>query len=426
MRIEQLRETPSRDAMNRKISDRGAIRRIVPRFLCLLLACAAAGQTLPSSAALLIMRRQSVPLATDIERSLLRTGMFLQFEARWYDVALNKFGATGDQSESACAGALEDIRTKNYAKFKKIWEIPPKPPASANEPFSGGVEIGDSNAWLDAYYSVFDFEHVTMVAKVLVGSRSVCVWDANAKSGPVRRAFIVRGAKVSAVTSDTKLEEVILNSLEAARRTPSAYKPVFDFHPRVQFPIPSEGNGSAGEHPVFLQFDGVPIDYDLAQKTPPSTSDPLIEFYQRAYAANSAKNLDALPSMFAPLSAAKLKEWAEKEQETERDKDSKEIASHAEHAFLEPRYVKFVIHGDPVSLVFVSGESGKAWHPERLSYRYVVKDAVSGQFQLANLGYNNALDQLLYSSLFDMRILQVPESRKSKPAAAPTKTKTGK
>jgi hypothetical protein len=404
---------------------------MVLRFLCLLLPYAAVGQT--SSAALLIMRRQSVPLAADIERSLLRTAMFLQFEARWYDVALNKFSAgTGDQSESACAATLEDIRTKNYAKFKNIWEIPPKPAASANEPFSGGVQVGDSNAWLDAYYSVFDFEHVTMVAKVLVGSHSVCVWDANAKSGPVRRAFIVRGdhhgARVSAVTSDTKLEEVILNSLEAARRTPSAYKPVFDFHPRVQFPIPSEGNGSAGEHPVFLQFDGMPIDYDLAQKTPPSISDPLIEFYQRAYAANNAKNLDALPSMFAPLSAAKVKEWTEKEQETERDKDGKEIASHAERAFLAPRYVKFVIHGDPVSLVFVSGESGKAWHPERLSYRYVVKDAASGQFQLANLGYNNALDQLLYSSLFDMRILRAPESKKPKPAVAPTpaKTKTGK
>jgi hypothetical protein len=416
--------------MNRKTSDRGAIRRMVPRFLCLFLACAAAGQTLPSSAALLIMRRQSVPVAADIERSLLRTGMFLQFEARWYDVALNKFSASmPDESERACAAALEDIRTRNYAQFKSIWEIPPKPAASANEP-SSGIQAGDSNAWLDGYHSAFDFEHVTMVARVLVGSHSVCVWDANAKSGPVRRAFIVRGdhhgAKVSAVTSDTKLEEVILNSLEAARRTPSAYKPVFDFHPRVQFPIPSEGNGSAGEHPVFLQFDGVPIDYDLAQKTPPSTSDPVIEFYQRAYAANSARNLEVLPSMFTPFSAAKLKEWTEKEQETERDKDGKEIASHAERAFLEPRYVKFVIHGDPVSLVFVSGDSGKAWHPEHLSYRYEVKDTASGQLQLANLGYNNALDQLLYSSLFDMRILRVPESKKPKPAAAPAKTKTGK
>ena len=351
--------------------------------------------------------------------------MFLQFEARWYDVAMNKLhGNTGDPSESACAAALEYIRTKNYAQFKNIWEIPPKPAASANDP-SSGVQVGDSNAWLDGYRSAFDFDHVAMVAKILVGSHSVCVWDANAKSGPVRRAFIVRadrhGVKVSAVTSDTKLEEVILNSMEAARRAPSDYKPVFEFHPRLQFAIPSEDKGIAGEHPVFLQFDGVATDFDMAQKTPLHTADSLIEFYQRAYLANSGPSSDVLAAMFTSRSAADLKKWKDKEQE----KDDKQLAVHAEQAFLAPRYVKFVIHGDPVSLVFVSSEAGKAWKPELLSYRYIVKDPSSEQLQFANLGYANALDQLLYSKLFDMRILRAPQSN-AKPTAAPAKTKTGK
>src|SRR3974390_1201718 len=60
----------SRNPMSRKISVLWSIRRMLPQFLCLFLACAAAGQAPRSSAALLIMRRQSVPVAVDVERSL--------------------------------------------------------------------------------------------------------------------------------------------------------------------------------------------------------------------------------------------------------------------------------------------------------------------------------------------------------------------
>ncbi len=107
------------------------------------------------------------------------------------------------------------------------------------------------------------------------------------------------------------------------------------------------------------------------------------------------------------------------------EKEKDQPVGHAERGFLGQRYVKFVMHGDPVSLVFVSDESGKAWKSELLSYRYVVKDPGSGQFQLANLGYANALDQFLYSSLFDMKILRALQPS-AKPAAASSKAKTGK
>ena len=374
------------------------------------------------------------------------TGLYLQFEARWFGVPLNKFSASmPDESERACAAALEDIRTKNYAQFKNIWEIPPKPAASVSEPPSGGGLQGDSNVWLDAYHSALDFDHVTMVAEVLVGSHSVCLWDANSNGEPVRKAFIVRGRKgapkVSAVTSFTKLEEVIQESFSAALDDPSKYKPAFDFHPRVQYPIPTEGEGAIGEHPVFLQFDGSPIDFDMEQKTPLPTTDPLIQFYQRAYLANSGPSLDAVTPMFTPKSAADWKKWIEqnqgtdqdqaKDQQQAKDKDrdqgkdkeqEKQRAIRAERSYLGPRYVKFVIHGDPVSLIFVSSEPGRAWNPDLVSYRYVVKSPGSGQFQFANLAYVNSLDQFLDSKLFDIKVLRGAPSS-AKPAAAPAKGK---
>jgi len=357
------------------------------------------------------MRRQSVPVAVDIERSLLRSSLFLQLEARWYDgVPLGKFTADKrDAAETACVAALEDIRTNNYAHFKNIWEIPPKPAESPNKP-SSGVQVGDSNAWLDGYHSGFDFEHVTMAAEVLVGSHSVCVWDAKAKSGPVRRAFIVRGhnggERVSAVTSDTKLEEIILNSLEAARRTPEKFKPVFDFHPRYQYPIPLEGKGNSGEHPVFLQFEGMPLDVDLVQQ-PKAVAGAAIEFYARAYQTYSKNDIESFTGMFTARSGDHLKQWLEEQ------KDNK--ASPPVHGLLDERYAKFEMNGDPVYLIFLSGRKGK-WDPALSYYRYVIKDQASGKFEIANLGYQNALDQFLDSDLFDRRILMAPAQKPATPA----------
>jgi hypothetical protein len=422
-----LHETVQRNDMNRKI-DRWSTRRIVACLVCMFLTRVAAGQTSPGAAPPQ-MRRQSVPVAAEIERSPMRTGLYLQVETRWFGVPLNKFSASvPDESERACAAALEDIRTKNYAHFKNIWEIPPKP---ANGASSSGLQ-GDSNVWLDAYHSNFDFDHVTMVAEVLVGSHSVCLWDAHANATPVRRAFIVRGrkgeAKVSAVTSFTKLEEVILESFAAALDDPPKYKPAFDFHLRVQLAIPSEADGAVGEHPVFLQFDGAPTDDDMAQKTPLLTSDPLIQFYQRAYLANSGPSLDAVTPLFTPKSATDWKNWTEQKQGTDQDPakgQEKKGALRAEQAYLSPRYVKFVIHGDPVSLIFISSQQGKNWNPDLVSYRYVVKDPGSGQFQFANFTYVNGLDQFLYSKLFDMKALRTAPS-KEKPAAARAGSKTGK
>ncbi len=313
---------------------------------------------------------------------------------KWYGEPLDAFAAGNlDARESACAASLRDIREKNYAAFKRIWEVLPKSAPGT----SLGVVIGDSKTWLDAYRASFDFSHVTMIAQALVGSHSVCVWEANAKSGAVRRAFIVRGggqgpATVSAVTSATVIEEMILNSMEAARRNPAAYKPVSGLRLRYQYEIPSEGKGNFGEHPVSLQFDGMPLDFDLTQAQIPAPS-PVVEFYRRAYSAYGSNDFDAFAGMLTPQSEAQLRQWLA----TQKGKKP------SVPSLVGQRYVKFVMNGDPIFLVFSSQHKGKTRTPVPATYRYVVREPASGTYALANLDYGNALDEFLNSGLFDAR-----------------------
>src|SRR3974390_445486 len=95
---------------------------IAPLLLYLATASCAAGQT--------IMSRQSVPIAIDIDGTLQRSGLYFQFEARWYNMPLDQFtAARHDAAETACAATLNAIRTRNYTAFKNSWEIPSIPSA---------------------------------------------------------------------------------------------------------------------------------------------------------------------------------------------------------------------------------------------------------------------------------------------------------
>ena len=71
--------------------------------------------------------------------------------------------------------------------------------------------------------SNFDFDKLTVVAEVLVGSETMFIWDAPTRAGIQRNAFYIgldqkNQLRLSAVSSNSPVEPLILNAFVAARR----------------------------------------------------------------------------------------------------------------------------------------------------------------------------------------------------------------
>jgi hypothetical protein len=253
--------------------------------------------------------------------------------------------------------------------------------------------------------------------------------------------------RLSAPGDDKPVQILLLNAMDAARTDPENYKPLPNINLRYQYPIPLEG-ANLGAHPVFLVFDGSPLDFPLTDEQVEAPS-PLLKFYRAATLANRNGMTDQFADSFTPKSSEKVKKWQAAEAETKKRREAerkdqpvkpapngaepaKPIATlHPDEkalALLKPR-VKFVLNADPVYLVFQASGPGNDWKPAQLAYTYVVSE--SGSYKLANFGYGNTLDELLEDpALFDKRVLKpapakpgAPKAKVQPPSARPAGAK---
>jgi hypothetical protein len=217
--------------------------------------------------------------------------------------------------------------------------------------------------------------------------------------------------------------------LDAARTDPEHYKPSPNINLRYQYPVPLEG-ASANAHPVFLEFDGSPMDFPVADEKVEAPS-ALLKFFRSANLANRNGRNEDFAASFTAKSGGKVKQWqaaTEKRRESEQKNSAGKSPVSTTAATTPPTTppesakppvpgpssavgppkganVKFVLNADPVFLVFQAPGLGNDWLPASLAYTYVISEG--GAFKIANFGFGNTLDEVLQDpALFDKRILK--------------------
>jgi hypothetical protein len=364
------------------------------------------------------VRNYPVPISIDGEH--IRSGLFLQFEMKDYGVPFSKFSASHlDPREAIFAELVRGIQRKDYKAVEKVL-MPARPrketPGDTNgvisapplTPQQAAVEI------VDSYRAAFgNLENIDVIAQVLVGSKSLFIWDAHMPGRPRRRAFAVEPEGPSRlvareVTSAAPVDTVIVSIFEESVKNPAAYTPLTDPHLRYRQPLAIEGKNKT-PHEVAMLFNGEPVEFNAFAETP--VSNPLLLFYRSVFTAFKAGKREDFLAGHSPKSQAKLQQWWKT-----FNKES-EAAYYA--TMVRGRWVKFVMDADPVYLVFYSQNKGKDWIPGSLSYQYVVKNPANQQYLISNVLSEGFFDDVIgKNDLFDQRVL--------KPAAVPKKAANGK
>src|SRR5271170_6276352 len=351
----------------------------------------------------------SVPLPVEIDGQPTHCRLYLKFETRSYNVPFEKFAAGRmDSAQTMFATAVNAIRKNDAAKFASVWTAP----AQMKRDSQVTVALADNgtDSWLKVARSNFDFDKLTVVAEVLAGSETVFIWDAPTKAGIQRNAFYIgldqkNQTRLSAVSSNSPAEPLILNAFVAAKMDPAAYKPISNINVGYQYPIPVAGPGDAGAHPVFFEFDGAPMDFPIGDEKIKAPT-PLLEFLRNAaFAVRNGKD-KSFAGDFTPRSGKTISQWLAATKK--RQQASASPASNYETAGLISAMmanVKFVLNADPIFLVFQARGSGDKWTPQALSYSYVLREG--GTYKIANFSSMNTLDDFLQNpALFDKNILK--------------------
>ena len=349
----------------------------------------------------------SIPLAVNIDGRPLHSGLYLKVEMKSYNIPFDQFAAGSlDKEQTMFVTAVQAIRKADAAKFASVWASPNKMNGLGTTVIS--LEDDSPQNWMNQARSVFDFDHLKLIAELRMGPDTMFVWDSMTKNGTQRNALYVgldkhNQLRLSAVSSSTPVEVLVLNSFEAARAEPAAYKRSPNIHLSYAYPIPL-GSAAHTAHPVFFEFNGTPVDFPLGdQKVKPP--DSLLAFFRSAALAHKNGNDDLYASSFTPVSAGRVKQWLASMA------SRKKPANQPGQVSVDLGYVKFVMNANPVYLVFQSPVRGKDWSPASLTYSYVVHEG--GAYKIANFSSSTELDDFLQNpNFFDNGIL------KSSPAAA--------
>ena len=351
----------------------------------------------------------SVPLPVEIDGQPTHCRLYLKFETKSYNVPFEKFAAGRlDNAQTMFATAVDAIRKNDAAKFASVWTSPDQMKRDSQVTVS--LADNSTDSWLKVARSNFDFDKLTVVAEVLVGSQTMFIWDASSRSGIQRNAFYVgldqkNQLRLSAVSSNSPVEPLILNAFVAAKMYPAMYKPISNLNVGYQYPIPVAGPSDAGAHPVFFEFDGAPMDFPIGDEKIKAPT-PLLEFLRNAaYAIRNGKD-KSFAGDFTPRSGKTISEWlaaTKKRQQASASPASNYATAGLISAMMAN--VKFVLDADPIFLVFQAPGSGDNWMPQALSYSYVVREG--GTYKIANFSSMNTLDDFLQNpALFDKNILK--------------------
>lgn len=212
----------------------------------------------------------SVPLPVEIDGQPTHCRLYLKFETKSYNVPFDKFAAGPmDNAQTMFATAVDAIRKNDAAKFASVWTSPDQ--MQRNSQVTVSLTDNSTDSWMKVARSNFDFDKLTVVAEVLVGSQTMFIWDASTRAGIQRNAFYVgldqkNQTRLSAVSSNSPVEPLILNAFVTAKMYPAVYKPISNLNVGYQYPIPVAGPGDAGAHPGFFEFDGAPMDFPIGDE----------------------------------------------------------------------------------------------------------------------------------------------------------------
>lgn len=354
--------------------------------------------------------RVSVPIPVEIDGRPVHCPLYLKFEMKSYNIPFDQFAAGPlDKAQMMFVTAVQAIRKSDAAKFASVWTSP-------NQMKDLGTTIiamtdDRPENWINQARSFFDFDNLKVIAQIQLGSKTMFVWDSMVKGRTLRDAFYVgldknNRLRLSIVSSSTPVEVLVLNAFRAAQAQPDAYQPTPNIHLRYEYPIPLDGKANAGAHPVFLEFDGTPMDLPLGDKKEKSPT-PMLEFFRNASLARQSGKDDLWASSFTPKSADKIRKWlASMDSRRRLTKQTAQIP-------LSLGRVKFVLNADPVFLVFEAPAPGNGWTTENLTYSYILHEG-SG-YQIGNFSYITELDDFLQNpKFFDNQVLK----------ATPTKPRT--
>jgi hypothetical protein len=385
--------------------------------------------------------RLSIPVPVDIDGQSTRSTMYLKAEMKIINQRFDQFAAGGaDKAGSMFVEAVQALRKNDAKAFGRVWSSPDE---MKNAGHSESVKLSDNTpgGWVKLIRGMFNFDQLTVFAEVLVGPDTMFLWDAQTKDGMLRRVFYVGPDKsgrtrLSAPGDEKPIQLLLLNAFDAARTEPDSYKPLPNINLRYQYPIPLAGTHDSGAHPVFLEFDGLPMDFSLTdEKVKPPT--PALAFLRGATLAYRSGKNDIYSGSFTPKSQEKVKQWlvVEEKQKQERLKQEKlkqanEPTPPAAQPVVPPAAepqpaakppdqsanVKFVLNADPIFLVFQAPGKGSSWLAKNLSYSYILRQG--SEYKLTNFAYASTLDGLLQDpSLFDKNVLKPAVAKPGAPNA---------
>jgi hypothetical protein len=340
--------------------------------------------------------RVSIPLQIEIDGRPIRSSVYLKFDMKSYDdIPFDQFAAGPlDKEQKMLVTAVQAIRKADAVQFASVWTSP-------NQMKGLGTTIitmvDDSpENWISQARSIFDFDHLKLIAQVQMGPRTVFIWDGPTKAGIRRNAFYVgfdknNRLRLSVVSSSTPVEVMLLNAFQAAETEPGAFKLAPEKNLPYEYSIPFDGKADTGAHPVFFEFDGSPMDFPLGDERVKAPT-PLLEFIRGADLAHQQGNDELYADSFTPKSADRIRQWLASMQRRPQMRSAL-------------RNVKFVLNAEPVFLVFQAPGAGNNWMPENLTYSYVLHEG--GTYKIANFSSVTEIDGFLENpKFFDKRILK--------------------
>ena len=351
--------------------------------------------------------RVSVPVPVEIDGQQVHCPLYLKFEMKSYNIPFDQFAAGSlDKAQTMFVTAVQAIRKADAAKFASVWTSPSQMKGLGTTIITM-VDDSPEN-WIKQARSLLDFDHLKVVAQVQIGSKTMFVWDSMVKDRTLRDAFYVGldkndRSRLSVVSSSTPVEVMVLSAFRAAQAEPDVYQPSPNIKPRYEYPIPIDGKAETGAHPVFLEFDGSPMDFPLGDEKVKAPT-PLLESFRNASLAHQRGKNEVYASSFTPKSAAKVREWlASMESRRKLTKQAPQISSSLGS-------VKFLLNADPVFLVFEAPTPGNGWTSENLTYSYVLHE--HSAYKIGNFAYLTELDDFLQNpKFFDKQFLKAAPTR---------------
>lgn len=341
----------------------------------------------------------SVPVGINVEGAYVPSSMYVKMKLKQYNVPLDVFAAGQlDPREATFAALMNSIRDKNYIRAEALLE---RHPASVQMQHARSRVVQQPRSareTVDLYNKAFNgLRDVSVVSQILMGSKSLFVWQVSTSKGVLRRAFSVSMSDQKLSGTEVNMNDPIAllildNVMNPMAKDPASYRPVAAMTKRFEYALPVEGPGDPGPNHVVLEFDGQPLDFDVFDEKQ-APQDELTHLYRSAFHALQVRAADDYLKNLTAVSREKVWKWFASM--TPAMKDSFFAASTA------ARRLQFVINADPVFLVFYSTPA-QPMPRGTMPYDYVLRQA-DGRLVFANVNRESFLDDVLQNpALFNL------------------------